>query len=70
MAASTTKQFNGQEVSVFLAVGTHTWEPTPESGSFQDEVFAIMRAHGITRLDTSRSYVCLPKALALHPGYI
>ena len=45
MAAPTTKKTGRQDVSVFLAAGTHTWVPTPESESFQDEVFEIMRAH-------------------------
>ena len=44
---------------VTLAVGTHTWEPTPESEAFQDKILQIIRAHGITKLDTARAYVRL-----------
>ncbi|KAH8684376.1 NADP-dependent oxidoreductase domain-containing protein [Tricladium varicosporioides] len=45
-----------QKTLVALAVGTHTWAPTPESEGTQDEVVAILRKHGITILDTARSY--------------
>ena len=45
---------------VALAAGTHTWAPNPASEATQDEVVAILRKHGITSLDTARSYVCLP----------
>ncbi|KXG46841.1 uncharacterized protein PGRI_035870 [Penicillium griseofulvum] len=41
---------------VALAGGTHTWVPTPKSEATQDEVVAIMQEHGITNLDTARSY--------------
>lgn len=52
MAAPVSKQ-----TLVALAAGTHTWVPTPESEATQDEIVAILRKHGITNLDTARSYV-------------
>jgi hypothetical protein len=54
---------------VALAAGTHTWEPTPESEAFQDEILQIIRAHGITKLDTARSYVRLFQVYTL-PQYL
>ncbi|RFU25802.1 hypothetical protein B7463_g10536, partial [Scytalidium lignicola] len=39
-----------------LAIGTHTWTPTPESEKEIDEMVLLMRKHNITRLDTARSY--------------
>lgn len=45
-------------VFVALATGTHTWEPNPSSELLQDEILTIMRAHGITRVDTASAYVC------------
>ena len=51
---------SSKQTLVALSVGTHTWVPTPESDAIQDEVLSIMRKHGVTRLDTARSYVGLP----------
>ncbi|KAH8589432.1 NADP-dependent oxidoreductase domain-containing protein [Bisporella sp. PMI_857] len=48
--------YSSKQTLVALAAGTHTWVPTPESEATQDEVIAIMRKHGITNLDTARSY--------------
>lgn len=46
-----------KQTLVALAAGTHTWAPTPESEATQDEVVTILQKHGITSLDTARSYV-------------
>jgi hypothetical protein len=51
---------SSKQTLVELAVGTHTWIPTPESEATQDEVAAIMRKLGIVSLDTARSYVRIP----------
>lgn len=57
---------SSNQTLVVLAVGTHTWMPASESEAMQDEVVAIMRKHGITNLDTARSYVRVPFRLASH----
>ncbi|KAL9941227.1 hypothetical protein D7B24_004549 [Verticillium nonalfalfae] len=41
---------------VALAIGTHTWVPTPEDEVRQDEILAVLRKHHINVLDTARSY--------------
>lgn len=53
MSAQTSKK-----ALVEIAVGTHTWLPTPESEATQDAVVDIMLKYGITNLDTARAYVC------------
>lgn len=47
---------SSNQTLVALAAGTHTWVPTPESEATQDEVATILEKHGITSLDTARSY--------------
>jgi aryl-alcohol dehydrogenase-like predicted oxidoreductase len=66
MASSTSKASSQKNISVALSTGTHSWRPTPETEAFQDDLVAILRERGITRLDTARSYVStLDKPLLL-----
>jgi hypothetical protein len=67
--SSIQKMANSTSPKVALAAGTHIWEPTPESEAFQDEILQIIRAHGITKLDTARSYVRLFQVYTL-PQYL
>jgi len=62
MANSSTPSAN-RKPQVALAAGTHTWSATPESEKFQDEIVTILRAHGITKLDTSSFYGTSENAL-------
>jgi hypothetical protein len=60
MASSTSKASPQKSTPVALSAGTHSWRPTPEAEAFQDDLVAILRERGITRLDTARSYVSPP----------
>ncbi|KAH8805207.1 NADP-dependent oxidoreductase domain-containing protein [Xylogone sp. PMI_703] len=46
----------GDRQPLSLAIGTHTWDTTSESGKEVDEIVSLMKQYKITRLDTARSY--------------